>query len=109
MLNTRDAAADGAGDEGIRRDDPREVGSGDEVVVVDRGMVAMTAAMMSCGGTPSVPVEAQPVTSEVRTAATALALARVRVVMRRVKGTRRASTRHVAKCLPPSGLAKTVL
>jgi hypothetical protein len=83
VWRSRAAFADGAGDDGIRR-----VRGSDEDVV--RGMAAMTVEMTVAGDTPSVADDAQPVTNEERTAATAPTRGRARVVMARRKSRCRA-------------------
>jgi len=75
VRSTRDAAADGGGDSGMRRRGelgPRVV----VVVVVEDGMFAMTVASTDSGDTPSVAGE-QPVRE--RSVPAAIAPARERV------------------------------
>jgi hypothetical protein len=79
----RVAVADGAGDDGMRRDGARE-GAGEEVRVSELGMLAMTAEMTDSGDTPSV-ADVQPETAKERTAATAPTRESERVVMARAK------------------------
>ena len=83
VLSTLEAAAVGAGDEGMRRDGARD-GDREEVVVSELGMLAMTAEITDAGDTPSV-ADVQPETTKERTAATAPTRERERVVMARRK------------------------
>ena len=73
------ALAEGAGDDGIRRDGARD-GDGEDVVVSELGMLAMTAERTDWGDTPSV-ADVQPETTKERPAATAPAREREREVM----------------------------
>jgi len=78
VRKTRDAALEGGGDSGIRRrlpDDDGMVRPPLDVVVVDDGMLAMTADRMSVGDTPSVVAEVQPARESTETAAIAPARA----------------------------------
>src|SRR3954467_14109509 len=82
MRNTREAAADGGGDSGMRRrvDGSRPL----LVVVVDDGMLARTTERTVSGETPRVPV-AQPVRDSRDAAAIAPTRGSEGVIMPRAK------------------------
>src|SRR5262245_13593902 len=81
MRSTRVAAVDGGGDSGMRRRLPDGIVRPPLVVVVDDGMLAMTADRMSVGDTPSVVADVQPARETTETAAIAPARACEGVIM----------------------------
>src|SRR5689334_8356133 len=87
VCRTREAAVDGGGDSGMRLRLPDGDGIRPplDVVVVDDGMLAMTADRMSVGDTPSVVADVQPARESTETAAIAPARACEGVTMSRGK------------------------
>src|SRR5262245_66477364 len=85
MRSTRFAATEGGGDSGMRRRLPDGEVRPPLVVVVDDGMVAMTADRMSVGDTPSVVADVQPARETTETAAIAPARACEGVIMPRAR------------------------
>ena len=104
MRRTREAAADGGGDSGMRlRGElgPRVV----VVVVVEEGMLAMTVASTDSGDTPSVAGE-QPVRERIVPAAIAPARERVGGIMSIGKAERTPSINRDDNCLSHHSLGR---